>query len=85
MDVIGTAASTGEAADAMAAHVRASGTSLRVGVGTADRAAAPLGKALHDRLAKTPEVRDLVYYRVGPSVGAHTGPGTVGAMYYDSS
>jgi fatty acid-binding protein DegV len=26
-------------------------------------------------------VREVVRYRVGPSVGAHTGPGTVGVMY----
>ena len=71
-----------QAADAMADHVRSSGTSLRVGVGLADAGALPLVTALEERLAGAAEVRELVRYRIGPSVGAHTGPGTVGAMYY---
>lgn len=85
MEVIGTVSSDEEAADLMATHVRAAGSSLRAGIGSADRATtATLTDALHDRLMSAPEVRELVRYRVGPSVGAHTGPGTVGAMYYES-
>jgi DegV family protein with EDD domain len=85
MEVVGTVSSDEQAADVMAAHVRAAGSSLRAGIGSADRATtATLTGALHDRLTAAPEVRDLVRYRVGPSVGAHTGPGTVGAMYYES-
>jgi fatty acid-binding protein DegV len=26
-------------------------------------------------------VAEMIRYRVGPSVGAHTGPGTVGVMF----
>nr|MDQ6927483.1 DegV family protein [Actinomycetota bacterium] len=84
MEVIGSVASTQQAADTMAAHVRAAGTSLRAGIGAADRATETLTEALHKRLAHVPEVRDVVRYRVGPSVGAHTGPGTAGVMYYES-
>ena len=29
-----------------------------------------------------PAVADLVRYRVGPSIGAHTGPGTAGGFWY---
>jgi hypothetical protein len=29
-------------------------------------------------------VREVVRYRIGPSVGAHTGPGTAGAFFYTS-
>jgi DegV family protein with EDD domain len=85
MEVVGAVTSVREAADTMAAHVRGAGNTLRAGIGSADRAAAPLSDALHERLADAPEVRELVRYRVGPSVGAHTGPGTVGVMYYESS
>ncbi len=70
-----------EAADAMAAHVVAGGAALRVGVGVADHGTLPLVIALEDRLRAAPEVAELVRYRIGPSVGAHTGPGTVGAMF----
>lgn len=71
-----------EAADAMAAAVRAGGAGLRVGVSVADAGALPLREALELRLAGAPEVAELVRYRVGPSVGVHTGPGTAGAMWY---
>jgi DegV family protein with EDD domain len=82
MTAVGRAQDTDQAADAMAAHVRSSGTGLRVGVGVADAGAAPLAGALEQRLRNAPEVGEVVRYRVGPSVGAHTGPGTVGAMFY---
>ena len=71
-----------EAADAMAAAVLESGQGLRVGISVADAAGAPVREALEARLAGAPEVVDLVRYRVGPSVGVHTGPGTAGAMWY---
>lgn len=79
---VGTARTHDEAADAMAAHIRSSGQNLRVGIGIADAAATPLWQALESRLLDAPEVLDLVRYRIGPSVGAHTGPGTAGAVYY---
>ena len=71
----------GQAAAAMATFVRAGGSSLRVGVGVADPGTLPLVKAVEDRLRDAPEVAELVRYVIGPSVGAHTGPGTVGAMF----
>jgi DegV family protein with EDD domain len=85
MEVVGHVDDLDGAARAMAARVVAAGSALRVGVGVADPATAPLGHALADRLTGAPEVTDLVRYRVGPSVGAHTGPGTVGAFWYPVS
>lgn len=73
---------TEEAASAMAIHIRGAGNGLRVGISIADAAAAPLWQALEDELTGAPEVVDLIRYRIGPSVGAHTGPGTAGAVYY---
>jgi len=70
-----------QAADAMAAFVLAAGPSLRVGVGFSDAGSLPLVLALEDRLRGAPQVREAVRYRIGPSVGAHTGPGTVGTMF----
>ena len=69
------------AAEAMAGVVLAAGPALRAGVGLSDRGTLPLVTALEDRLRRASEVRELVRYRIGPSVGAHTGPGTVGAMF----
>jgi DegV family protein with EDD domain len=70
-----------EAAEVMAAFIRAGGTSLRVGVGVSDPGTLPLVEALEERLRAAPEVSEVVRYVIGPSVGAHTGPGTVGAMF----
>ncbi len=71
-----------EAADFMASAVRAGGSNLRVGISIADAGAERLWRALEERLRAADEVTDLVRYRVGPSVGVHTGPGTAGAMWY---
>lgn len=81
MQVVGQASGPDEAADVIADHVRAAGSNLRVGVGTADAAVAHFWEALEKRLTGAPEVAEVVRYRVGPSVGVHTGPGTVGVMY----
>jgi DegV family protein with EDD domain len=81
MHVVGQAADLDEVADHIAAAVRRGGENLRVGVGVADRSVLHLWEAMEERLAGAPEVTETVRYRVGPSVGAHTGPGTVGAMF----
>jgi fatty acid-binding protein DegV len=58
------------------------GDRLRAAVGVADTGAGPLWHALEDRLAAHPSVIEIVRYRIGPSVGVHTGPGTVGAFFW---
>lgn len=70
-----------EAAEVMAGFIRAGGSSLRVGVGVSDPGTVPLVEALEERLRMVPEISEAVRYVIGPSVGAHTGPGTVGAMF----
>lgn len=82
---VGQASSTEEANEVMADYIVASGSGLRVGVGMADAAATPLWRALEATLVERSEVLDLVRYRIGPSVGAHTGPGTVGAFAYPTA
>lgn len=82
---VGQAADAEEAAAVMADHVCQAGAGLRVAVGVADAGAAPVGDALAARLVARPEVREVVRYRVGPSVGAHTGPGTAGAFFHPAT
>lgn len=79
---IGQATSLDDACDRMADFVLGLGEGLRVGLSIADRGAAPMWEALEARLKGRPQVRELVRYRVGPSVGAHSGPGTAGAVAY---
>lgn len=86
MQVVGQAGDVDEAARIMAEHVltAAQRSPLRVGLGVADASAAPLWRALEDRLDGARGVKEIVRYRIGPSVGAHTGPGTAGAFFYPS-
>lgn len=79
---IGRATSLDDACDQMASYILALGDRLRVGLSIADRGAAPLWEALEARLVTQPAIREIVRYRVGPSMGAHTGPGTAGAIAY---
>lgn len=89
MRVVGTARSSREAVTIMAETVLASPAArsgrLRVGLSVADAGAAPLYEGLGELLNGAPSVAELIRYRVGPSVGAHTGPGTAGAVWYPIS
>jgi DegV family protein with EDD domain len=58
---------------------------LNVAIGVADAAGQPLSDRLEALLRAEPTVGEIVHYRVGPSVGAHTGPGTAGAFFYPAS
>lgn len=80
--VIGEAQTSTEAAEMMAAEILTSGVPMRIGIGIADNAAEPLGADLRHRLEGAGHDLELLDYRVGPSVGAHTGPGTAGAVYH---
>jgi len=53
-----------------------------VAIGRAAPATDPVTDALIERLQSAPTVVDLVEYRVGPSIAAHTGPNTVGGFSF---
>ena len=81
--VVGQANGLDQAAEVMAGLVLGvEGGRTKVAIGIADAAAAPLWTALEERLVGADGVSEVVRYRVGPSVGAHTGPGTAGAFFY---
>ncbi len=74
-------ATTVEAATrAMVAAVAEHDGPLRVGVGDAD--AGDAAATLLDALSALPQVVETIRYTVGPSVAAHTGAGTFGAVYH---
>lgn len=55
---------------------------VTVAIGTADAPSAPLADRLEAALTGLPGVDAVIHYRVGPSVGAHTGPGTFGLFVF---
>ncbi|MEM9039263.1 MAG: DegV family protein [Actinomycetota bacterium] len=54
----------------------------RIAVGTSDLSSRPLAAGLVERLRGATGVADVIEYRIGPSVGAHTGPGTAGLFVF---
>lgn len=82
MSVIGQAHGVEDAAAQMAVEILSAGDRLRVGLSVADPDARPIVDALRRALEASPAQLELLEYRVGPSVGAHTGPGTAGAVYH---
>jgi DegV family protein with EDD domain len=79
---LGRVRTANDAIDAMVEYlaVTAGGAPQRVGVG--DALAPELAEAFAHRLRRRPDVAEVVRYEVGPSVGAHTGPGTLGACFF---
>lgn len=55
---------------------------LRVAIGTSDESSVVVSAALTDALRGSALVADIVQYSIGPSVGAHTGPGTAGLFVF---
>ncbi len=53
-----------------------------VAIGTADEPSRPISTRLAAALHGAPSVRSIVDYRIGPTIGAHTGPGTFGLMVF---
>lgn len=82
MNAVGHVHDADAAIDAMTEYFVdvAAGAPQRVGVGDALRP--DLADEYAARLDARPEVAELVRYEIGPSVGAHTGPGTVGACFF---
>lgn len=55
---------------------------ITVAIGTADPPSRDLSARLDDVLRGLTGVDHVVHYRIGPSVGAHTGPGTFGLFVF---
>ncbi len=68
--------------DVMAAYATATGGGVTVAIGTADEPSRALTTRLEDALSDVDAVDGVVHYRIGPSVGAHTGPGTFGLFVF---
>lgn len=68
--------------DVMSTYAVAHGSGSTVAIGTADAPSRPLTARLERALGGLVDIDDVVHYRIGPSVGAHTGPGTFGLFVF---
>ena len=82
---LGAAATPEQAARTMIDHVGAQAGSLRVAVGHADASVASAAGELATAVEQLPGVKEVLRYRVGPSVGAHTGGSSFGAFWWPAS
>ncbi len=77
IEVLGRFATMVDAVDSMADYVIDWGDRLKVAVGHSDSTSAPLADALEDGIGPAANVLEVVRYRIGPSMGVHTGRGSV--------
>ena len=82
VEITGRGRSVDELCDQMAAHFTSDGVPVRAGVCLADAATLPFTEGIEERLRASDLVVDMVRYRVGPSIAAHTGPGTAGGFWW---
>jgi DegV family protein with EDD domain len=74
-----------EALEVMVALAADAATPVRAAVGHAGSDVEAEADALADRLARSPAVIGVERYRVGPAVGAHTGPRSFGLFWWPGS
>jgi len=79
---VGSAADVDDAVGVMTDYVQARIDAGDVRVGVGDAQVPKLASLLAERLSSLEGVVEVVRYTVGPSVGCHTGPGAVGAVFY---
>jgi len=81
-DSIGAATTADEVCDRLVAAMHLDGAAIRVALGMADASSLPYYEELEARLKERDDVAEILRYRIGPSVGALTGPGTAGGFWY---
>jgi len=82
VDVIERVTTVDDTIDVMATYVTGQGDGITVAIGLADAPSRPLADKLSTALADLDVVDAVTHYRIGPSVGAHTGPGTFGLFVF---
>lgn len=85
LEVTGQGRTVEELCDHMADSMLAAGVPIRAAVSLADDATLPFTVGIEERLRASDLVVDMVRYRVGPSIAAHTGPGTAGGFWWPTS
>jgi len=82
LDVLDRVSTIEDTVDVMSAYAVGRGPRSTVAIGTADDASRPLSTRLERALTGLDGIDAVVHYRIGPSIGAHTGPGTFGLFVF---
>lgn len=77
---LGGFATAVDAINEMSGRAVAWGAQLRVAIGHSDAASAPLADALEGAVEAAASVLEVVRFRIGPSMGALTGPGVISCV-----
>jgi fatty acid-binding protein DegV len=80
--VVSRVSTLDEAIDAMSTNAKGSGNKVNVAIGRADGSGESLAQGLADSIAESPNVLEVVRYRIGPSVGVYAGQGAVGCFTF---
>lgn len=85
LDVVSNVSTRDDAIKAMTTTTLGWGPRLNVAVGRSDRTGEQFMQVLCDALVESTNVVELVPYRIGPSVGAYSGLGTVACFMFPAS
>lgn len=82
LEVLARVSTVEDTVDVMSTYAAGRGRGITVAIGTADAPSRVLARRLEHAVDGLDVVDRVVHYRVGPSVGAHTGPGTFGLFAF---
>lgn len=82
VEVIDRVTTVDDTVDVMSTYAATHGPGVSVAIGTADEPSRPLAERLRRALDGLDGIDEIIDYRIGPSVGAHTGPGTFGLFVF---
>jgi DegV family protein with EDD domain len=85
LDVVDRVTTVTDAVHAMALVATGWGSRLNVAVGLAERSGERFAQALAAAIGESPNVVEVVRYRIGPSVGVYAGLGTVGCFMFPAA
>lgn len=82
LEILDRVTTVDDTIDVMSTFAAGWGAGVTVAIGVSDESSRTLSERLERSLSGLPGVDDVVHYRIGPSVGAHTGPGTFGLFVF---
>ncbi len=82
LEVLDRVTTVDDTIDVMSTYAMSWGPGATVAIGTSDGSSRRLSERLERALSGLDGIDAVIHYRIGPSVGAHTGPGTFGLFVF---